>query len=63
MKKLFSERKNTYNLRNDNEFMLPRAKTYGTETISFRGQRLWQSLPQHIKNVQSIINLKSKIKS
>ena len=65
MKELFRERKNTYNLRNNNEFMLPRAKTvaYGTETISFRGQRLWQSLPQHIKNAHSIINFKSKIKS
>ena len=65
MKELFRELKNTYNLRNNNEFMLPRAKTvtYGTETISFRGQRLWLSLPQHIKNAQSIINFKSKIKS
>ena len=44
--------------------MLPRANTvtYGTETISFRGQRLWLSLPQHIKNAQSIINFKSNIK-
>ena len=65
MKELFCERKNTYNLRNNNEFMLLRAKTvtYGTETTSFRGQRLWLSLPQHIKNAHSIFNFKSKIKS
>ena len=65
MKEIFRERNITYNLRHNNEFMLPRAKivTYGTETIKYRGQRLWLSLSQHIKNVQSVIEFKSKIKS
>ena len=56
MKEIFRERNTTYNLRNNNEFMLPRAKTvtYGTETIKYRGQWLWLSLPQHIKNAQSV---------
>ena len=65
MKEIFRERNITYNLRNNNEFMLPRAKTvtYGTETIKYRGQRLWLSLPQHIKNAQSVNEFKNKIKS
>ena len=38
MKELLRERNITYNLRHNNEFMLPRAKTvtYGTETIKYR---------------------------
>ena len=65
MKEIFRERNTTYNLRNNNEFMLPRAKTvtYGTETIKYRGQWLWLSLPQHIKNAQSVNEFKNKIKS
>ena len=65
MKEISRERNITYNQRHNNEFMLPRAKTvtYGTETIKYRGQRLWLSLPLHIKNAQSIIEFKNKIKS
>ena len=64
MKEIFRERNITYNLRHNNEFMLPRAKTvtYGTETIKYRGQQLWLSLPQHIKNAQSVVEFKNKIK-
>ena len=61
MKEIFCER----NLRNNNEFLLPRVRTtsYGSETIKYRGQRLWLSLPQHIRDAQSIIELKKQIKS
>ena len=47
MKEIFCERIVTYNLRNNNEFLLPRVKTtsYGSETIKYRGQRLWLSIP------------------
>ena len=65
MKEIFRERTITYNLRNNNEFMLPTAETetFGTETIKYRGQRHWLSLPQHIKNVQPINEFENKIKS
>lgn len=35
MKEIFMERENMYNLRNDNEFEIPRMRTvvYGSETI------------------------------
>ena len=64
MEEIFREHNITYDLRHNNEFMLPRAKTvsYGTETIKYRGQRLWLSLQRHIKNAQSVIEFKSKIK-
>ena len=65
MKEIFCERTATYNLRNNNEFLLPRVRTtsYGSETIKYRGQRLWLSLPQRIRDAQSIIEFKKQIKS
>ena len=60
MREIFCERTVTYNLRNNNEFLLPMVRTtsYGSETIKYRGQRLWLSLPQHIRNAQSINEFK-----
>ena len=48
MKEIFCERSVVYN----NEFLPPRVKTmsYGTETIKYRGKRLFLSLPQHTRN-------------
>ena len=65
MREIFCERTVTYNLRNNNEFLLPMVRTtsYGSETIKYRGQRLWLSLPQHIRNAQSINEFKNEIKS
>ena len=36
--------------------------SYGTETIRYRGQRLWVTMPQHIRNTQSINEFKTHIK-
>ena len=65
MRETFCEHTVTHNLRNNNEFLLPMVRTtsYGSETIKYRGQRLWLSLPQHIRNVQSINEFKKEIKS
>ena len=66
MKKIFCERTVTYNLRNIDEVLLPRVRTksYGSDdTIKYRGQRLWLSLPQDIRNAQSINEFKKEIKS
>ena len=65
MKETSYHRAVTYNLRNNNEFLLPRVRTtsYRSETIKYRGQRLWLSLPQHIRNAQSINEFKKEIKS
>ena len=65
MREISVKRTITYNLRNNNEFLLSRVRTtsYGSETIKYRGQRLWLSLPQHIRNAQSINEFKKEIKS
>ena len=65
MKEIFCERTITYNLRNNNEFLLPRERTisYGSETIKYRGQRLWLSLPQHIRILNLSMNLRKKSKA
>ena len=65
MKEIFCERTVTYNLRNNNEFLLPRVRTtsYGSETIKYIGQRLWLSVPQHIRDAQSINEFKKQIRS
>ena len=53
-----------YNLRNNNEFVIPRIKTvnFGSESIRYRGSQLWFSLPQDIRNTESLSLFKSKIK-
>ena len=65
VKEIFCERTITYNLRNNHEFLPSRVRTTscGSETIKYRGQHLWLSLPQHIRNAQSITEFKKKIKS
>ena len=42
MNEIFRERENMYNLRNNNEFVLPRIRTvnFGSETIRYRGPQL-----------------------
>ena len=47
MKEIFTERENMYNLRNNNEFEIPRIRTviFGSKTIRYRGPQLWLSLP------------------
>ena len=54
-----------HNLRNNNELVLPRIKTvnFGSESIRYRGPHLWLSLPQDIRNAESLSLFKSKIKS
>ena len=56
MNEIFRERGNMYNLRNNNEFVTPRIKTvnFGSESIRYRGPQLWFSLPQDIRNTESL---------
>ena len=54
-----------YNSRNTDTFSLPMIHkvNHGTETIRYRGQRIWHSLPQEIKNSNSVEQFKNEIKS
>ena len=64
MDEIFLKRSVTYNLRNANTFLLPMIHTvdYGTETIRYREQRICHSLPQEIKDSNSVQQFKNKIK-
>ena len=64
MKDVFAEKYNYYSLRNPNHLQLPKARTtiYGTENIQFRGCSLWSSLPNSLKDSDTLQEFKRKIK-
>ena len=64
MKDIFAERNTGYNLRHGNDTQLPKVHTgtYGIETISFLGNRLWSTLPNIIKQASTLSIFKSHIK-
>ena len=64
MNEIFRERVNMYNLRNNNGLVLLRIKTvnFGSESIRYREPQLWFSLPQDIRNTESLTLFKSKIR-
>ena len=64
MDEIFLKRSVRYNLKNTNTFLLPMVHTVncGTETIRYRGQRIWHYLPQEIKDSNSVQQFKNKIK-
>ena len=65
MREIFCQQESQHNLRNSNDFSLPRIKTvtYGSETIRFRGPQVWATVPQFIKDSASLTEFKNKIKS
>ena len=65
MNTIFPSRNICYPLRCARKFGTNLVKTtmYGTETISFRGPRLWQKIPDNIKYSQSLNEFKSQIKN
>ena len=65
MRETFCENQSQYNLRNSNDFSLPRIKTviYGSETIRYRGPQAWATVPQFTKDSTSGTEFKRKIKS
>ena len=62
---LFEQRNENYNLRNNNPFTIPAVSTvhHGSESISFLGPKIWNLLPDNIKNAESLNVFKTKIKS
>ena len=64
MKDIFAERNTGYDLRHGNDSQLPKVHTttYGIETISFLGNRLWATLPNVIKEASTLPIFKSHIK-
>ena len=64
MRNVFPSRSVSYNLRRPNDFESVNVRTvhYGTETISYRGPKIWRLLPNEIKNAKSLIEFKRKIR-
>ena len=64
MNRVFSATTHTYNLRNDTKLRTFNVKTVkcGTETIRFRGPKIWELVPEAIKFSQSLEEFKIKIK-
>ena len=65
IKEIFSVRDTQYNLRDQSEFLLPNPNTvnFGTESIRFLGPKIWNIIPDDIKNVSPLSVFKQKIKS
>ena len=49
-----------YNMRNYSYFAMPRAKTvnHGLESLLYLGSKLWDSIPSHMKKIDSINEFK-----
>ena len=64
MNEIFPQRNVAYNLRNSNTFTVPIVHTvkYGTETVRYRGQRIWHTLSQETKDANSVQQFKNRIK-
>ena len=54
-----------YNMKNYSYFAMPRAKTvnHGLESLSYIGSKLWDSIPTHMKKIDSINEFKHVIKT
>ena len=65
IQELFPTYENIHNLRNQRCWQTYNVKTvgYGTETLSYRGQKTWLLLPESIKNSTSLPEFKNKIKT
>ena len=55
---------NYYNLRNNAEFAISAIRTvyHGSESISYLGPKIWNILPDRLKNANSLETFKSEIK-
>ena len=65
MKEIFVEKHSPYVFRGCHNLLLSQARTtcYGLETISFLGCRLWQALPNDMKQSDTLSSFKRKIKT
>ena len=65
MTDIFKKMSVSYNLRKGFDKLLPvvRTTTYGIETISHIGNKLWQILPSSLKSIPNLENFKKGIRS
>ena len=60
---LFNERETVYNMRNADALVLPKFNSikYGKRSLTFYGAKLWNNLPQSIKDSPSLFVFKKNI--
>ena len=63
MKELFAPKMSSYDLRNNNSFKRRRVKSvwHGTESVSYLGPKIWDLVPNEIKESKSLNAFKFKI--
>ena len=61
---LFTPKIQTYSLRNNDTYVLPRyhTKTYGYRSMTYIGSKLWGNIDAHIKSQPNIKAFKKEIK-
>ena len=64
VQELFKQRVDRYNLRKERFWEVPRVHTvnYGTETLRYRGIKIWDLVPENIKESKTLQIFKNKIK-
>ena len=64
MKKLFVPKMSSYDLRNDYSFKRRRVNSvwHGTKLVSYLGPKIWDLVPNEIKESESLNGFKFKIK-
>ena len=64
LNEIFQNRTSSYNLRTNSSFVVrPVHSVYhGTESFSFLGQKIWELVPEHVKQSESLEIFKKKIK-
>ena len=64
MESILNKRFNTYNLKNFQDFVTERKRTfwYSLETFSYRYPQLWSLLPESLKEMNSLSQFKRNIK-
>ena len=63
MNDIFMQRNISYGLRHGDDAQLPKVRTtsFGVESIAYLGNKLWQNLPQEIKQSNSHTIFKNKL--
>ena len=62
MKEIFCTRESSHNLRTSHfELIRPNTNKYGTDTITFKGSSIWNSLPKDAKNCISVPSFQQTI--
>ena len=65
MGRIFKTRQNSYNIRNFSLFQtsIPHSNRFGLNTLAYRANPIWNSLPENIKEAKSLSLFKSSLKS